>query len=412
MEKSLLSSNPWRDDFPMLRQTAYGHPLIYLDNAATTQPSARVIRCMEDYMTNRHSNIHRGAHYFSSRATTDVEETRKRTASFLHAEEAEEIIFTSGTTESISLAANGLRGSLGPGDVILATQMEHHSNYVPWQQICRQTGSRFLTVPVRDDGDLDLDAMESLLCEHHVVLTAVTQISNVTGAVNPVKEIAALCHAHGSLVLIDGAQGVRHSPCDVTETDCDLYAFSAHKMTGPTGVGVLYGRRDILESLEPLRYGGGMVDVVTERETTFGSLPFRLEAGTPNISGIVAFGETIRYLEEAGTEALSAYESSLLSYLEERLRRVDGIRILFYPQKREGCISVVGDACHAYDLASFLDKQGIALRSGNLCAQPLLNCAGVDSVLRISPAFYNTGEEIDSCIEALERTIALISRLQ
>ncbi len=412
MENNLLSQNPWRDDFPMLRQTAYGKPLIYLDNAATTQQPARVIRCMEDYIANRHSNIHRGAHYFSSRATMDVEETRKRTASFLHADEAEEIIFTSGTTESVSLSANGLRGRLCPGDVILSTQMEHHSNYVPWQQICRQTGSRFLTVPVDEDGDLDLDALEALLKEHHVVLTAVTQISNVTGAVNPVKEIAKLCHAHGSLVLIDGAQGVRHAPCMVTETGCDLYAFSAHKMAGPTGVGVLYGRRDVLESLEPLRYGGGMVDVVTERETTFGSLPFRLEAGTPNIEGIVAFGETIRYLEEAGMDALSAYESALLSYLEDRLNRVDGIRILYHPKKRESCISIVGNSFHAYDLASFLDKQGIALRSGNLCAQPLLNRAGVDSVLRISPAFYNTGEELDTCVDALERTIALLRQLQ
>ncbi len=410
MEEILSAENIWRGDFPMLRQSAYGQPLVYLDNAATTQQPEQVIRRMEDYYANCHSNIHRGAHYFGNQATMRVEETREQAASFLHADDPADIVFTSGTTESISLAANGLRGRLGPGNAILSTQMEHHSNYVPWQQICRQTGSRFLTVPMDEAGDLDLDALEALLSEHPVVLTAVTQVSNVTGAVNPVKEIANLCHAHGSLVLIDGAQGARHLPCNVTETGCDLYAFSAHKMTGPTGVGVLYGRHDVLESLAPFRYGGGMVDVVTEQETTFGDLPFRLEAGTPNIGGIVAFGEAIRYLVEAGIETLSAYESALLAYLEDRLRHVDGVRILYHPQEREGCISVVGISCHAYDLASFLDKQGIAVRSGNLCAQPLLDKAGVDSVLRISPAFYNTTEEIDCCIEALERTIALIKQ--
>ncbi|MCD7865960.1 MAG: cysteine desulfurase [Clostridiales bacterium] len=404
-------SNIRHEDFPMLRQTAYGRPLVYLDNAATTQQPDCVIRCMKDYFENGHSNIHRGAHYFSNSATTKAEEVRRNIADLLHAAEPEEIIFTSGTTESISLAANGLRFQLKPGDAIISTQMEHHSDFVPWQQICRQTGSTFLTCPMDMHGDLDLNYLEELLKKHSVFLVAVTQVSNVTGAVNPVHEIVRLCHRYGARVLIDGAQGVRHEPCNVAEIDCDFYAFSAHKMMGPTGVGVLYGKRELLESLEPLRYGGGMVDIVTEQETSYGDIPFRLEGGTPNIGGIIAFSECIRYLQEIGLEAIAAYEDSLMAYLEQRLKEVRGIRILYQPAKRSGCISFVGERFHAYDIASFLDKQGIAVRSGNLCAQPLLAQAGVSSVVRISPAFYNTYEEIDTCIDALDKTIGLLEKL-
>jgi len=400
-----------RDDFPMLRQTAYGRPLVYLDNAATTQQPDCVIRCMKDYFENGHSNIHRGAHYFSNLATTKVEEARKSVANLLHAAEPEEIIFTSGTTESISLVANGLRFQLKPGDAIISTQMEHHSDFVPWQQICRQTGSTFLTCPMDMHGDLDLNSLEELLKKHSVFLVAVTQVSNVTGAVNPVREIVNLCHRYDAKVLIDGAQGVRHEPCNVAEIDCDFYAFSAHKMMGPTGVGVLYGKRNLLEELEPLRYGGGMVDIVTEQETSYGDIPFRLEGGTPNIGAIIAFGECIRYLQEIGLDAIAAYEDSLMTYLEQRMKEVGGIRILCQPARRSGCISFVGERFHAYDIASFLDKQGIAVRSGNLCAQPLLTQAGVSSVVRISPAFYNTYEEIDACIDALDKTIGLLEKL-
>ncbi|MCD8110813.1 MAG: SufS family cysteine desulfurase [Clostridiales bacterium] len=410
-KRQIGGKNIWRDDFPMLRQTAYGRPLIYLDNAATTQQPACVIRCMKEYSENRHSNIHRGAHYFSNLATTGVEDARKRVAAFLHANEPEEVIFTSGTTESISLAANGLRFQLGTGKAIISTQLEHHSDFVPWQQICRQTGSTFLTCSMDENGDLDLNRLEDLLRQHAVFLVAVTQVSNVTGAVTPIRDIISLCHRYGAKVLIDGAQGVRHEPCHVAETDCDFYAFSAHKMMGPTGVGVLYGKRELLELLEPLRYGGGMVDLVTEEETSFGSIPFRLEGGTPNIGGMIAFGECVRYLQEAGPETLAAYEDSLMAYLEKRLKEVEGIRILCHPKKRSGCISFVGERFHAYDIASFLDKQGIAVRSGNLCAQPLLARVGVSSVVRISPAFYNTYEEIDACIDALQKTISLLEKL-
>lgn len=401
-ENRLLPVSPWKNDFPMLEQTAYGRPLVYLDNAATTQMPEPAVRRLSRHYETEHANIHRGAHYFSSLSTEQVEEVRCAVRDFLHAEKEEEIIFTAGATDSAALVANGIREQIGPGDAVMATELEHHSNYVPWQEICRQTGARFLTVPVDADGDLDMEKAENLLKTNHVFLFAVTQVSNSVGTAVDVKSMAGLAHKYGAQLFVDGAQGVRHGEADMQELDCDYYCFSAHKMMGPTGVGILYGKEECLEKLLPLRLGGGMVDRVDAAGTTYAELPHRLEGGTPPIAEIIAFGASLEYLQSQGMDRIAAQEDALISYLESRLREREDIHILGNPAKREGLVSFYSCEVHSFDIAGMLDRQGVAVRSGSLCAQPALRSFGLETVVRVSPAFYNGKEDIDRFCSALD----------
>ncbi|MGN1155011.1 MAG: aminotransferase class V-fold PLP-dependent enzyme [Agathobacter sp.] len=399
--------NIWRADFPILEQKVYGKPLIYLDNAATTQMPYQVMDCLKKHYSCEHANVHRGIHFLSEQSTSAVERARDRVRAFLHAQFSEEIIFTQGTTDSIHLVSSGIRHCLNEKNGILVTQLEHHSNFVPWQQVCAQTGASFHVCPA-PDGDLDMEVFEKILSEEHIFLVAVTQVSNLTGTVTPLGEIIRLAHLYGAQVLVDGAQGIRHTAVDVGKLDCDFYCFSGHKILAPTGVGVLYGKRSCLEQLLPCRFGGGMVDVVTDQHTTWAPLPHKLEAGTPNISGIIGLGEAISYLQLHEIEKIYEYEIDLLKYLLKELEKIEMIHILGHPKERAGVISFCVEDLHPYDIASLLDKAGIAVRSGSHCAQPALHSLGVDAAVRVSPAFYNTKEEIDVFCEYLKKIVVML----
>lgn len=412
-----MTNNIWRKDFPILEQEIYGKPLVYLDNAATSQMPVQVSdRLLKHYQTE-HANIHRGIHYLSEKSTEAVEKARAAIQEFIHAGESECIIFTQGTTDSIHLASAGIAQTMDaakadctadlPG--IVTTQLEHHSNYVPWQQICRQIGAPFFVCPA-PDGELDLSALENILKKNHIRLVACAHVSNLTGTVNPVKEIVSLAHRYGAEVLIDGAQGILHQPVDVADMDCDYYCFSGHKMLGPTGIGVLYGKKECLEKLPPARFGGGMVDIVTEKETTWGPVPHRFEAGTPNISGIIGLSEAVNYITSHDRAAMHAYEDDLLQYALEEISSLEHVRILGHPAKRSGAIAFAADGAHPYDIASMIDKNGIAVRSGNHCAQPMLQALSESAAVRVSPAFYNTKEEIDILCETLQKVITLLRK--
>lgn len=400
--------NPWRDDFPILKQKAYGRPLVYLDNAATTQVPRQVLDRIVKHYTSEHANVHRGIHFLSSISTKAVEDARAKIASLLHAPSPDTIVFTQGTTDSIHLVCGGLAHLLDEHAGVLVTELEHHSNYVPWQQACLDRGAPFGVCPA-EDGVLDLQEMERLLAEGRYILLAIAQVSNLTGTVNPVREITAMAHRYGVRVLVDGAQGILHTGADMKQIDCDYYCFSGHKMLSPTGVGVLYGKKEALEALRPVRFGGGMVDLVTREETTFDQIPRRLEAGTPNISGIIALGAAAEYLRQQDPNHIRRYEAELIAYTEEKLRAVDHLHILGNPAHRAGAVSFTADGIHPYDIAAMTDKLGYAVRSGSHCAQPALRSLGVEHAVRVSPAFYNTPEEIDGFCEALERVIRLIA---
>jgi len=423
-----MKENIWRKDFPILDQEIYGKPLVYLDNAATSQMPVQVMERLAEHYKTEHANIHRGIHYLSEKSTEAVEQARKTIKGFVKASEAEEIIFTQGTTDSIHLVAAGiaeelLREAAGAmednaglaGAVsragIVTTQMEHHSNYVRWQQVCRQTGAQFFVCPA-PDGELDLDALEEILKNNRIRLVACAHVSNLTGTVNPLDQIIPLAHRYGAEVLVDGAQGILHQPVNVQELDCEYYCFSGHKMTGPTGIGVLYGKRACLEKLPPVRFGGGMVDIVTEQKTTWGPVPHRFEAGTPNIAGIIGLGAAVEYLLEHDIEAMHAWEDDLMAYALEKIGALPYVRILGHPKKRAGAIAFAVDGAHPYDIASMIDKAGVAVRSGNHCAQPMLQALGESAAVRVSPAFYNTKEEVDTLCEVLEKVITMLRRFQ
>ncbi len=423
-----MKENIWRKDFPILDQEIYGKPLVYLDNAATSQMPVQVMVRLAEHYKTEHANIHRGIHYLSEKSTEAVEQARKTIRDFVKASEAEEIIFTQGTTDSIHLVSAGIAEELlreaegAMGDVgglagavrragIVTTQMEHHSNYVPWQQVCRQTGAEFFVCPA-PDGELDLDALEEILKNNRIRLVACAHVSNLTGTVNPLDQIIPLAHRYGAEVLVDGAQGILHQPVNVQELDCEYYCFSGHKMTGPTGIGVLYGKRACLEKLPPVRFGGGMVDIVTEQKTTWGPVPHRFEAGTPNIAGIIGLGAAVEYLLEHDIEAMHAWEDDLMAYALEKIGALPYVRILGHPKKRAGAIAFAVDGAHPYDIASMIDKAGVAVRSGNHCAQPMLQALGESAAVRVSPAFYNTKQEIDVLCETLEKVIAMLRRFQ
>lgn len=396
-----MTGNPWRKDFPILEKKIYNQPLVYLDNAATTQLPMQVIRRVSEHYAGEHANVHRGNHYLSDLSTAAVEDARGEIAAFIGAGDPSQVIFTHGATDGIHLVSGGTAPRLKAGDAVMVTELEHHSNYVPWQQVCLSTGADFLVCPARN-GCLDLEWMESMLRSHQVRLVAVTQVSNLTGTVTPLDKIIPLAHRYGAQVLVDGAQGILHLGFRAEESGADYYVFSGHKMLAPTGIGVLYGKKECLEPLIPVRTGGGMVDQVTSSCTTWGELPHRLEAGTPDISGIIGLGEAVRYLKENDVCGMRKHEEELMSYLLAGLSCVPYLQILGDPPQRAGAVSFVADGVHSFDIAAMLDKRGIAVRSGHHCAQPALRSFGQESAVRASIAFYNTEEEIDRLCETLE----------
>ena len=396
-------------DFPMIAQgTCDGRSMIYLDSAATTQCPRPVLWALEDYWNHQHANVHRGVYCLSSRATAAMEETRQLVAEFLGAS-AEEIVFTSGATDSLNLLADAFAlGELKPGDRVLATEMEHNSDLLPWLEACRRTGAQLELVKVTEAGELDLEDLQRKL-EGSPKLLAVAAVSNVLGTVNPLEKIVSLAHGADCAVAVDAAQAMRHGLADVKTLDCDFLCFSAHKLMGPTGVGVLYGKARWLERLPTPRYGGGMVEDLRLPRPEYASGGRKFEAGTLNLSGVAGLGAALEYLQAVGRKRIAAYEKDLLHYASQRLGEIEGLRILGAPEKRAGALSFVMEPLQAYDVAMLLDKKGFALRSGRHCADLLHARLGLSGSVRLSPAFYNTRGEIDKLAAALEE-IALVSR--
>jgi cysteine desulfurase/selenocysteine lyase len=390
-----------RNDFPILRERAHGHPLIYFDNAATTQKPRAVLEALRHYYEHNNANVHRGLHELSSRATEAYEKSRERVAQYLGAASANEIVFTRGTTESINLAAQAWGGKfLGQNDVILLTEMEHHSNLVPWQLLAERVGARLRFVPVLEDGTLDLSRLPSLLTEE-VKLFAFTHVSNSLGTINPVTELCRKAREVGALTLVDAAQSAGHMPLDVQGIGCDFLAFSGHKMGAPTGSGALYARAEVLESMPPWHGGGEMIVSVTLERSTFKKPPHRFEAGTPNIAGAIGLAAAIDYLEQIGRPEIFAHDAKLTKYAIERMADLPGLRVLGPAGQRGAIIGFVMNAAHPHDLTTFADQRGLALRGGHHCNQPLMKKFGLPGTTRASFYFYNTTEEIDRMIDIL-----------
>jgi len=406
---SSVDWNALREDFPILREQAHGHPLIYFDSAATSQKPRPVIDALRHYYEHENANVHRGLHELSSRATEAYEGSRQRVASYLNAASADEIVFTRGTTESINLVAHAWGGKfLRAGDVVLLTEMEHHSNLVPWQLLAERMGARLRFVPVRDDGRLALDQLPSLLTPE-VKLFAFTHISNSLGTINPVAELCQKARAVGTLTLVDAAQSTGHSPINVQELGCDFLAFSGHKMCGPTGIGVLYGRGEILDSMPPWHGGGEMIVTVTLEKSAFKKAPHRFEAGTPNIAGAIGLAAAVDYIERIGRPAIFEHDAHLARYAAERLAELPGMRILGPTDERGALVGFVMEAAHPHDLTTFADQYGLAMRGGHHCNQPLMRRFGVPGTTRASFYFYNTIEEIDRMIEILRAAVRFFS---
>jgi cysteine desulfurase/selenocysteine lyase len=401
--------NAIREDFPILREQAHGHPLIYFDSAATSQKPRAVLDALRNYYEHENANVHRGLHHLSTRATEAYERSRQSVASYIGAASADEIVFTRGTTESINLVAQAWGGKfIHEGDVILLTEMEHHSNLVPWQLLAERTGAQVRFVPVRDDGTLALDQLSSLLTPE-VKLFAFTHISNSLGTINPVAELCQKARTVGAITLVDAAQSAGHLPIDVQELGCDFLAFSGHKMCGPTGVGALYGRADILNTMPPWHGGGEMIVSVTLEKSTFKKAPHRFEAGTPNIAGAIGLAAAIDYIEQIGRSAIFKHDSQLAAYAMERLAELPGIRVLGPPSERGALVGFVMEAAHPHDLTTFADQHGLALRGGHHCNQPLMRRFGVPGTTRASFYFYNTTAEIDRMIEILHAAARFFS---
>jgi cysteine desulfurase / selenocysteine lyase len=404
-----LDVNRLRKDFPILSRRVRGKPLIYLDNAATSQKPRVVIEAVSRFYGSENANIHRGVHYLSELATVAYEATRERVARFLNAPSPRDIVFTRGTTEAINLVAQSWgRSTLRPGDEILITGMEHHSNIVPWQLVAGQTGARVRAVPITDAGELDLEAFDRLLTDRTRVL-AMVHVSNALGTVNPVHELLAKARARGVVTLVDGAQSAPHLPVDVQAIGCDFYAFSGHKLFGPTGVGVLYGRAALLERMPPWQGGGDMIESVTLEQTTFAPPPARFEAGTPAIAEVIGLGAALDYVETVGRAAIGAWEEELLAYATEQLRELDGVRLIGTAREKVGVLSFAIDGVHPHDVGAVLDDEGIAIRAGHHCAQPVMLRFGVPATARASFAFYNTREEVDALVRAVGRVRAVFA---
>jgi len=398
-----------RADFPVLNQTINGKPLVYLDNAATSQKPQSVIDTLVSYYSTENANVHRGVHTLSQRATDDYEEARDKVKRFINAEKDDEIIFVRGTTEGINLISQTYgRSCIGEGDEIIISSMEHHSNIVPWQILCQEKGATLRVIPVNDLGELLLDEYERLFTAKTKLVSIVHQ-SNALGTINPAKEIVDIAHGHGVPVLLDGAQAIAHMEVDVRELGCDFYAFSGHKLYGPTGIGVLYGKESILEEMPPYQAGGEMIKSVTFEETLYNVLPNKFEAGTPNIAGAIGLGAAIDYVETLGLEQIAAYESELLQYGTERLSSIEGLKIIGTADRKGSVISFVMEGVHPHDIGTILDAEGIAIRTGHHCAQPLMDRFAVPATARASFAFYNTKEEIDVLVKGIDRVIEVFS---
>jgi cysteine desulfurase/selenocysteine lyase len=393
-----------RADFPILSETVRdGRPLVYLDNAATSQKPRQVIDAISRFYTSENANIHRGLHYLSERATTAYDAAREKVARFLGAGSPSEIVFTRGTTEAINLVAQSWgRSTLRPGDEVLVTGMEHHANLVPWQLVCEQTGATFRAVPITDRGELDLDAFDRLLTER-TRLFAVGHVSNALGTVNPVRELAARARARGAVVLVDGAQSAPHRPIDVAELGCDFFACSGHKLFGPTGIGVLYGRKAILDGMPPWQTGGDMIERVTLERTTWAAPPARFEAGTPPIAEVLGLAAAIDYVEWVGLAAIEKWEGELLARATELVGALPGVRIIGTAREKAGVLSFVLEGIHPHDVGTVLDDEGVAVRAGHHCAQPVMQRFGIPATVRASFAFYNTPDEIEVLVRGVVR---------
>ena len=392
-----------REDFPILRETVHGKPLVYLDNAATAQKPRAVIERVARYYEAENSNIHRGVHQLSETATRAYEATRTAVKAFVNAAEEREIVFVRGATEAINLVARCYGGAhLRPGDEVVISGMEHHSNIVPWQLICQEKGAVLRVIPVDDGGDVVMDAYRGLLGPR-TRLVALPHVSNALGTVNPVREMIAEAHRAGAAVLIDGAQGAPHSSVDVRDLDCDFYAFSSHKLYGPTGVGVLYGKAALLEEMPPYQGGGDMILTVSFEATEYNVLPYKFEAGTPNIAGVIGLGAAVEYLAGLGIEAVAEHEDRVLAYAVERLTRIPGLRLVGRPKRRASLVSFVLGDVHAHDIGTILDQDGIAVRTGHHCAMPVMDRFGVPATVRASFACYNTEAEVDALAEGLDK---------
>ena len=398
-----------RGDFPVLHQMVNGKPLVYLDNAATTQKPQAVIDALVRYYSADNSNVHRGVHTLSQRATEDYDSGRSKARQFINAASDEEIIFVKGTTDGINLVAHSYaRQHLGEGDEIIISTMEHHSNIIPWQVLCQEKGAHLRVIPISDAGELLMDEYENLLSSR-TKLVAITHVSNVLGTVNPIKQIVEMAHSQGVPVLVDGAQATPHMPVDVQKLGCDFYVFSGHKIYGPTGIGVLYGKAELLEAMPPYQLGSDMIKSVTFERTVYNDLPYKFEAGTPNIAGVIGMGAAIDYLTEIGMDRIDNYEHGLLEYGTECLSGIDGVKIVGNAPGKASVLSFVMDCAHPHDIGTILDTEGVAIRTGHHCAQPLMNRYGVPATARASLSFYNTRDEVDLLVKAIDRVIEVFS---
>jgi cysteine desulfurase/selenocysteine lyase len=400
---SEISAADWRADFPALNQSVHGQPLVYLDSAASAQQPGAVIDAVARYQSEDHANVHRGVHTLSHRATEAYEGARDKIRDFINAHSRTEIVLTSGTTEAINLVAQSFcRPRLHPGDKILITHLEHHANIVPWQLVCEQTGADLVVAPINDKGEVELDTLLELI-DDKVFLIGIAHVANALGTVCPIEKVIEHARKRGIPVLVDGAQGVPHMNVDVRALGCDFYAFSGHKMFGPTGTGVLYGREELLESMPPWQGGGDMILEVSFDKTIYNELPYKFEAGTPNISGVVGLGAAIEYLQSIGMENIAAYEQDLHDYMVAELKKVDGIRLIGEARHKASVQSFLLDDIHSHDLGTILDHQGVAIRTGHHCAMPVMQYFGISGTSRASLAFYNNRDDVERLIAALAK---------
>lgn len=398
-----------RKDFPILEQEIYGFPLAYLDNAASSQKPVQVIDAVANYYRKDNANVHRGVHRLSQRATDAYEGARSKVRGFLNAQSDKEIVFVRGATEAINLVAHSfVRPMLNSGDEILISHMEHHANIVPWQMLCDDVGAKLVVIPMTQRGELDLSTFDDLLTAKTKIM-AVGQVSNALGTINPVKMMTEKAHAKGIPVLIDGAQAVPHMPADVQDLDCDFYVFSGHKMFAPTGIGALYGKQALLEEMVPWQGGGDMILSVSFEKTQYNELPYKFEAGTPNISGAIGLGAAIDYMQSIGIPELAAYEHSLLDYATQKMGELEGIQIIGTAEKKASVLSFMIDGVHPHDVGTIFDQQGVAIRTGHHCAQPVMQFFGIPATARASFAFYNTMDEVDALVDAIQKVQELFA---
>ena len=401
--------NSVRDDFPILKQQVNGNRLVYLDNGATSQKPQSVIDAIVDYYVTTNSNVHRGVHTMSQQATDGYEGARSKVRKFLNASKDKEIIFTRNTTEGVNLVAHSYgRKNIGPGDDIIVSNMEHHSNIVPWQMLCEENGANLKVVPIDDSGELVMDEYQKLLSPR-TKLVSITHVSNALGTILPAKQIVQMAHSYGSPVLLDGAQAVPHMPVDVQDLDCDFYVFSGHKLFGPTGIVILYGKENYLESMPPFLGGGDMIKSVTFEKTLYNDLPYKFEGGTPDISGAIGLGAAIDYVNSLGFDQITAHEDALLQYGTEALESIAGVHIVGTEARKAGILSFVMNMDHPHDIGTILDEQGIAIRRGHHCAQPVMQRFQIPATARASLAFYNTKEDIDALVKGIDRVIEVFS---